>query len=723
VNLLWQELHFAGDMEPDGVLRFARTLSVRARRGLFMTALPVICEVESIEGRLTWRIGVTQVEAPQVLAGLRQALPDLRLDPVEHQAKRFDRVWELRSSTHRRPITTSAPEEVAGAVLLALQRTGRHERLLLQWLIGPWLPRHVVPPAAKPSPKGSPLDIGQLILDSEQTSTLREKLSEPVFGVVARLAVSAPSPVRRSMLRQGVIGALQLLRAPGVGLERRLLPPFMMSRRLMKYQQPLVAWPISFNASELTAALCWPIGGPTLPGVEYSGHRHLAPSTGQLLPLTPSRSTRSRITGQSTFPGLPGYLNLTADDGLRGLHVIGPTGTGKSNELAQLALQDIAAGRGVVVIDPKRDLVDAIADRIPAHRLDDVVLIDPTDTAPVGINVLGVGQDDFVADLVVHILRELYASNWGQRTADVIHNSVLSLVRHGGLTLCELPPLLTNKAFRSLVVSRLRDDVLGVAPFWSWFDSLSEAERSTVIAPVLNKLRSFTNRKAVRAVIGQAKGFDLSKVLTERKVVLINLATGDAGSETGQLLGSLIIGALWATIQTRSLVAPERRHPVFVYVDEFADVLRLPQDLGDSLAKARGLGVGMVLAHQHLGQLTPNVKAAVAANARSKIVFQCGYDDAGALAKLLGGGLTSNDVQHLAKFETYQALCVGGRTLSPASAVTLPLGPSLGTLSDVQRRSRERYGVVREETDRNQIARRQVEPPASDVGLRPRRLS
>jgi len=722
VNLVWHELHFSSDLEADGVLRFARTLAVRARHGLFMTALPVICEVESIEGRLTWRIGVTRVEATQVLVGLRQALPDLRLDPVEHHAQSFDQVWELRSSTHRRPITTSAPEQVAGAVLLALQRTGRHERLLLQWLIGPWLPRHVVPPAAKPQAKGSPLDIGQLILDSEQTTALREKLSEPVFGVVARLAVSAPSPVRRQLLRQGVIGGLQLLRAPGVGLERRLLPSFMTAQRLMKYQQPMIAWPISFNAGELTAALAWPIGGPTLPGVDYSGHRHLPPSTSQLVPLTTSNMT-SRITGESTFPGLPGYLNLAPDDGLRGLHVIGPTGTGKSNELAQLALQDIAAGRGVVVVDPKRDLVDAIADRIPAHRLDDVVLIDPTDRAPVGINVLGVGQDDFVADLVVHIMRELYATNWGQRTADVIHNAVLSLVRHGGLTLCELPPLLTDKSFRQLVVSRLRGDVLGVAPFWSWFDSLSEAERSTVIAPVLNKLRSFTNRKAVRAVIGQAKGFDVSTVLSQRKVVLINLATGDAGSETGQLLGSLIIGALWATIQTRSLVAPERRHPVFLYVDEFAELLRLPQDLGDALAKARGLGVGMVLAHQHLGQLTPSVKAAVAANARSKIVFQCGYDDAGALAKLLGGGLTSNDVQHLAKFETYQALCVGGRTLTPASALTLSLGPSLGTLHEVQRRSREHYGVAREETDEALLARRRVAPPTGDVGSRPRRSS
>ena len=723
MNFVWYEQSHSSDLDADAVVHFARTLAARARHGFLMSALPIICEIESDAGRLTWRLGVTDSEHDQVLAGLRQALPDLRSELVDYHAARFDKVWELRSSSHRRAMATANPEQVAGAVLSALLQARSEERVLMQWLIGPWLTRHAVPPSSKPSTDNSVLDLGQLILDSEQTKALRDKLAEPIFGVVGRIAVAAATSGRRNALRQGVVGGLQLLRAPGVGLERRLLPHLMTTRRLVRYQQPMVAWPITLNASELAAVLCWPIGSPVLPGVEYSGHRHLPPSKAQLAPVSVQSSRRYRVTGESTFPGMPGRLTLGVDDGLRGLHVIGPTGTGKSNLLAQLVLQDIDAGRGVVVIDPKRDLVDEIANRIPKNRLADVVFIDPTSAAPVGINVLKGDQDDFIADLVVHVLRELYAANWGQRTADIIHNAVLSLVRHGGLTLCELPPLLTNASFRRLVTSRLRDDVLGVAPFWQWFESLSDAERSTVIAPVLNKLRSFTNRKAVRAVIGQAKGFDLKTVFTERKVVLINLATGDAGSETGQLLGSLILGALWATVQSRSQVAPERRHPVLLYVDEFADLLRLPQDLGDSLAKARGLGVGMVLAHQHLGQLSPTVKAAVAANARSRIVFQCGYDDAGALAKLLGGGLTSSDIQHLARFETYQALCHDGRTLSPASAITLPLGMPLGTLQQVRTFSQQNFGVPRAVTDQELITRRTVQAPASEVGTRRRRPS
>jgi hypothetical protein len=722
MKLAWYELRFPGDLDPEAVRHFVRTLAARPRRGPLMTALPVICEVEGHDGRLTWRLGVTMPEERQVLTSLRQALPDVRADRVDPAEIGYGAVWELRLSSKRRVLQHGTPDQVAGVVLSALQRAGRDEYVLLRWQIGPWLPRSAVPPATRSDKNSSVLDVDRLVLNSEQVRTLRDKHAEALFGVVGRIAVKAQTSRRRS-LRQGVIGGLQLLRAPGVGIERRAIPSFWTKPRLDAYQQPHIAWPLNLNAAELVACLCWPIGSQVLPGVEFSGHRHLPPNREQLVPLDAVPSKRQRVTGRSTFPGMAGSLTLSADDGLRGLHCIGPTGTGKSNLLASLALQDIEAGRGVVVVDPKRDLIEAIADRIPAQRLNDVVIIDPSDNAPVGFNVLAGAEDDWIADLTIHVLRELYAANWGQRTADIIHNAVLTLVRHGGMTLCELPPLLTNRPFRQMVTSGLRDDVLGVAPFWHWFESISEMEQATVIAPVLNKLRAFTGRKGVRAVIGQVEGFDLKSVFTERKIVLVSLATGEGGAETGQLLGSLLMGRLWAIIQSRSQIPAERRHPVFVYLDEFADVLRLPGDLGDALARTRGLGVGFCLAHQHLGQLSPSVRAAVSANARSRVVFQCGYDDSQALAKLLGGGLTGTDLQQLALYETYQALSLGGRAMTPASAVTLPLPSQLGTLDRVKAASRKRYGVPREETDRALIERRTITAPAVPVGSRRRRTS
>ncbi|OHT70708.1 hypothetical protein BKG70_17165 [Mycobacteroides chelonae] len=67
--------------------------------------------------------------------------------------------------------------------------------------------------------------------------------------------------------------------------------------------------------------------------------------------------------------------------------LLGPSGTGKSTLPLNLIVQDLDGNRPLVVIEPK-DLVAEILSRIPEHRLDDVVLLDPLDDAPVGINSL-----------------------------------------------------------------------------------------------------------------------------------------------------------------------------------------------------------------------------------------------------------------------------------------------------------------------------------------------
>ena len=55
----------------------------------------------------------------------------------------------------------------------------------------------------------------------------------------------------------------------------------------------------------------------------------------------------------------------------------------------------MAAGHGVLVIEPSGDLVQDVLDRVPAHRLNDVVILNPADEArPVGLNVLSASEAD-----------------------------------------------------------------------------------------------------------------------------------------------------------------------------------------------------------------------------------------------------------------------------------------------------------------------------------------
>ncbi len=476
-----------------------------------------------------------------------------------------------------------------------------------------------------------------------------------------------------------------------------------------------VGWrlPLRLNSDELAAVSAFPVGLSSDLPVDMTPSRLLPPSS--------AIRRRGRIIGRATFPGRERPLALTPKDSLRHLHAIAPTGAGKSTLLLNLITQDLSAGRAVVVIEPKGDLIADVLARIPAARINDVVLLDPTDSArPVGLNPLALHgrSPELVADQLLGMFHSLYAEHWGPRTQDIMGASLLTLARLK-MSIAALPLLLTDAGFRRRVLPKVVDP-LGLGPFWSTYESWSEAQKAEAIAPTMNKLRPLLLRPELRAMLGQTDGFDLRRIFTERKVLLVNLCKGLLGPETSALLGSLIVSQLWQAILGRAAITPERRHPVFVYVDEFQDYLHLPVDFADALAQARGLGVGFALAHQYLHQLDPAMRSAVLANAQSRVAFRLPIEDARVLAA--NGRLAPEDFQSLGAFECYMEVVSGGTVQPWCSAVTLPASEPTSDPAMVRAASRLSYGVDRAsvETELTELfsPRRQV---ADD--LSPRRRS
>lgn len=169
---------------------------------------------------------------------------------------------------------------------------------------------------------------------------------------------------------------------------------------------------------------------------------------------------------------------------------MGPTGTGKSTLLANLIIQDISAGRGVVVLDPKGDLVGEVLTRVPEERHRDVLVIDPSQSDfPVGLNLLDIGREEHARELAVDhltgVMASLWRSSWGPRTGDVIRNGLLTLTHSTAadgspFTLVELPELLLNTAFRRFVTKQptVPDSVRS---FWTGYEQMSDGERAQVI--------------------------------------------------------------------------------------------------------------------------------------------------------------------------------------------------------------------------------------------------
>jgi hypothetical protein len=227
---------------------------------------------------------------------------------------------------------------------------------------------------------------------------------------------------------------------------------------------------------------------------------------------------------------------------------------------------------------------------------------------------------------------------------------------------------------------------------------MSDGERAQVIGPSLNKLRSFTTRTSLRLLLGQSRGTRLADIFTRRRIVLVSLAKGRLGSETSDLLGALVMSGFWSATLQRIQVPEERRHPVMLYADEFQDIIRLPLDLTDMLAQARGLGVGLTLSHQYLGQLSDTIKTAVLGTVRSQVVFQLQPEDAKAVSTRFLP-LMPDDLVGMGAYEIALRPCVEGATLGPVTGRTLPLPPPSMDGAALAQASLRRYGRPRAEVE------------------------
>jgi hypothetical protein len=710
VPLAWHRLRWPREVAPEQIGQAFHVLATVA-------GWPVVIESVGSSGRVEHRLAIPAARAAGVIEQLQAAIPGLAVETARSRPPLdITHALELRLSTRQRPLRTDDPAGVSRTIVTALSQVKRGERLVIQWLLGRSLAPRAVPNHLTGWQSESWLTVLLLApfspprpVEPEARNALRDKHARPGWRVSGRIAVKAKSKTRERHLAAHLLGALRTAEAPGVHFDARRITS-------ARVRQPGGVWPWSLrlNADELAAVSAWPTGRTEELSVATTGSRLLAPTAGI--------ARRGRVIGRASFPGRERPLALMPADSQRHLHVIAPTGTGKSTLLLNLITQDLAAGRAVVVIEPKGDLIAAVLERVPPARLDDVVLLDPADRErPVGLNPLALDgrTPELAADQLLGLFHALYLANWGPRTHDILGASLLTLARAPGMTLAALPLLLTDAGFRRRVVAGVSDPI-GLGPFWSTFEAWSEGERAAAIAPVMNKLRPLLLRPELRAAIGQTRAsFDLRRVFTERKVLLVDLSKGVLGPESAALLGSLVISQLWQAVLGRGAVAPERRHPVFVYVDEFQDYLHLPLDLADALAQARGLGVGFTLAHQYLHQLEPRMRSAVLANAQSRVAFRLPSEDARIIAAD-SAMLTAEDFQSLGAFEGYAQLVAREAVQPWCSLRTVPAPPPLSDPATVRAASRTAYGVDRAEIERD-LSRLFGRSPSTTDDLTPRR--
>lgn len=692
----WVELFIPRGLDIDGVTGIVRPLASRPRIGWRGTTPRVVIEQWAHAGQVRYLLGVEAPLGATTLAMLVAAAPGLVSRPIKRRD--LPRVMpvaarEIRLQSVAATLRTDLAEAVSAGVGHALMQAG-DDHLVMQWVFGPAQRRHRPDDATVAQRLGF---VAARTPTAYEQTAWRQKASEPLYAVTGRLGttgnVSSLAALAAALrLSDSAHGHLLVTEANPRAAERL----FHLSGRR---SGGIV------SAREAAMLLGWPLDGA-------DGGRSLPVGD---VPPTPVEG--GRVLGTSRHPATLGVLVTWPAAALtRHQHVVGPTGSGKSNLLARHALDDVAAGRSLVVFEPKGDLCDAIMARLTPEQAERVIAIDAGETRhPVGSSpLLGAAETaERRADDVVNLFRDLHGTAIGPRSADVLLHALLLATRLPGGTLIDVVAILTNPLFRQQLAQQITDPLV-LSPWLEWFDSLSDGERAQVVAPILNKLRGFTSRASIRRLLGQSDpGWTWDEALGDGSIVLVSLNRGVVGKDAATILGSLLMGQLWSAIQRRTRLPEAERPLASVIVDEF-QLFMHGLDFEDVFATARGMGVSFAAAHQLLGQLSPSLRTALFANTRSKLTFKPSKDDAATLAALLESpNVTADDLLALQPFEAV-ATCYG---VPGAFHVATPaLSEPRQRAEDVRAASRRRHGKDGDEIDRALLAKWQDNHPSAPVG-------
>jgi len=514
-----------------------------------------------------------------------------------------------------------------------------------------------------------------------QARAVAEKLAQPCWETTVRYLITGGVDAHAQMRGRAhaVASAFAVFAGRNHFRRRRLRNPatVMASRRF--HRGDLLSVP------ELAALAHLPLDA-MVPGLVGAGARAVPPP-----PVVPTGGHDVKRLGIADA-GVRRPVGLTTADARHHLQVIGATGAGKSTLLARMILSDIEAHRAVVVIDPKGDLITDLLDRLPGRGTDRLVLIDPDAAAHPVLNVLDPGDNPAMAvDNLVGIFGRIFHGYWGPRTDDVFRSALLTLVEAAPVlpeppSLADIPRLLTDPAWRALVLRGVTDAVL--RGFWAGYHETGDGTRAHAIAPLQNKLRAFLLRPFVRhTVAGGPSTIDMPALLDSGGIVLARLPKGQLGEDTVRLLGSFLVARVWQAAQRRARQPEPARRDAALYIDECHNFLTLPYATQDMLVEARGYRLSLVLAHQNLAQLPRELREGISTNARNKIVFNVSPEDAHDLERHTAPHLGAHDLTHLDAFHAAARLLVAAQSVPAFTFQAEPLPPQIpGQANRLRRR-------------------------------------
>ena len=330
-------------------------------------------------------------------------------------------------------------------------------------------------------------------------------------------------------------------------------------------------------------------------------------------------------------------VHLAASDLRQHNLVLGATGTGKSSLLELLARYHLQEGQPFALFDLHGDLFTRVAAWALVAKPERLVVLDFTrpDHLPSWNPLLpipGVDAGRHV-DMLVAVFKRLYADEtaaswaWGPKIEELTRYALRACIESAApMSLIDLPSFFLIPAVRQRVVATASPRTQ------QFFAKQFKRDEERYDSAVLNKFEPFLGSTEVQRFLGAPSStFDLLGAMDRGDTVLVNLPRGYMGV-TADVMGRLLVSVLQLAALRRERIAPSKRAPYSLLMDEAHVLAGNESGLEEFLIAGRKYKVYATLAAQALSLFRPQSRPHLLGNTSGQFLFRMPYAEARLLA-------------------------------------------------------------------------------------------
>lgn len=311
--------------------------------------------------------------------------------------------------------------------------------------------------------------------------------------------------------------------------------------------------------------------------------------------------------------------------------IIAPSGSGKTTLFESMIVDDLKEDCCIVVIDSQRGLITKLAEHIDPDR---IILVDPATCVP-ALNLFAqVDKDDIARGRTLAMFEYIFSSKGVDFTPQQ------SLLYRGLSRLCMAIPGASLATMRDMCqpmatatpeyaehIAKLDKNTRS---FFTEYNLPKNGRYDETRQAVLTRLQIALDNPIFETMLGASTmPLNILDAIEAGKVILVN-TDSDRLQDTAKLLGRIFAGLVMQAVQSR---LPGVGKQVYMYIDEFGQDYAQDSDmLLKMFTQTRKYNLGMVVCYQHLKQLTPDLKSAIASSTAIRMASMVSDEDENAIA-------------------------------------------------------------------------------------------